>query len=169
MLFGIMISTVNNISGVVNSHFGANSLSYGFCHFVFPTYNPSMPANLCTMEAGLYDGPTYKFRCFQDDAVVYNPGNDACEYFAGIDDLALNQITLYPNPSKGSFDVQMQEGCSVLGIVITDIHGRKVSFEQLNMDVSNINITLKNATTGNFLVNIIYENGNSEAHRVLVK
>lgn len=90
------------LRGTYNSRFGCHSETYGHYNFVFPL------KSWCG-DPGLDDTPLYKFKCFQDDGLTYNPSGEDCEYLlnnVGIEESNYYKPNIYPNPSDGKITIE---------------------------------------------------------------
>lgn len=81
-----------HLSGKANARFGAT----GSYLFPFPRW--------CENQGGL-DIDMVSFLCFEDDSLYYNPSGGACEYYLGMDEYGLSNLSVFPNPSAGKIEV----------------------------------------------------------------
>lgn len=125
-------SSSNSIlqGGVINSHFGMMSTDFGFSHGFFPVWawcNSQVPN----------DGTMYKLRCFQDDSLTYNPGNEDCEYYTylGLTEHAAFDLSIFPNPSSGKIVVSSEvplsqvRVLSIAGVLLKNIEANQAILE----------------------------------------
>lgn len=116
-------SSTNSIQhgGIVNSHFGKISATFGYTGGFFPVMG------WCSQSPN--DGTFYKLRCFQDDSLIYNPENVDCEYYTylKLGEKQLTDVTVFPNPSSGIIslrsDVPLKQirVMSILGAVLKEV------------------------------------------------
>jgi len=123
------------IASVINDFNSSNTLA-----------NAQLPEGMNTIEWTITD----------------NGGNTAvCSYtitvntYVGIDDIAGNEISVYPNPTNGIFNIETSK--KPLNIEITDITGK--SIYSSNSTNNNAEIDLSNKASGVYLIKIRTENG----------
>lgn len=89
----------------------------------------------------------------------------------GINDLSLSNFIIYPNPSKGQFNIQFSsESESDVKILVHDLLGRKI-FEnkyKKNSSTFNQNIQLKNITSGFYLLTVI-DGERKEERKIMIE
>jgi subtilisin-like proprotein convertase family protein len=89
----------------------------------------------------------------------------------GINDLSLSNFIIYPNPSKGQFNIQFSsESESDVKILVHDLLGRKI-FEnkyKKNSPAFNQNIHLKNIISGFYLLTVI-DGERKEERKIMIE
>ena len=65
----------------------------------------------------------------------------------------INNLTIYPNPSSGIFNI-MTQNSTIEGIEIYDVLGKQIDFNINNQDNTNLVLDLSNASTGIYFVKI---------------
>jgi hypothetical protein len=99
----------------VNSRFGSMA-----------TYLLPFPRRCDTQ--GALDIDQVSFLCFEDDSLYYNPTGGACEYYLGLEESKLGNVSVFPNPSTGKIellsDVSLNQVqvMSVLGTTLKVFH-----------------------------------------------
>ncbi len=93
-------SSYLKLRGKYNSRFGAFSSTLSEQSLLFPS--PTFCNEI------IVDYYLYKFKCFQDDELFYNPSGEDCEALlhVGIKEQLNPNFTLFPNPSKGIFTIE---------------------------------------------------------------
>lgn len=132
-----------HVSGKVNARFGA-ALDYLF------------PRERWCDTLGFFDADELTFLCFEDDSLYYNPTGGACEYYLGLDESKLTQVSVFPNPSSGKIellsDVPLKQikVLNVLGAVLREV----------DTELTLKEIDLSELPHGTYYLNI--ENSNGE-------
>jgi len=85
---------------------------------------------------------------------------------ASIEDLSKNEILVYPNPSKGKFNIITEDPFGGK-LTVTDLHGREVAFKK-SESAKEIQLELSNATTGIYILQII-QDGERYIHKLIVE
>lgn len=93
--------------------------------------------------------------------VTDNAGNsDYCQFhvvvneFVGIDNLSISSISIYPNPTNGIVYISSYIDKEVFkNVEITDIHGKTISYFQINKS-ANIQIDISNKPDGIYFLKI---------------
>jgi hypothetical protein len=95
-------------------------------------YNPSNQALTSSLDtAGNIPGQFNYYYisssefCSADTSVVLVNVDGSCTY-TSINELEENNISIFPNPSKGTFNLEVNNFTEQKSIEITDIHGREV-------------------------------------------
>jgi hypothetical protein len=127
--------------GKVNARYGSTN------KYLFPF------GRSCDMTIVEFDVVT--FICFEDDSLYYNPTGEACEYYLGVTENKWNDISIYPNPSAGKFE--LVSAIPVQKISIVNLVGETV--KELNVSFSNQNIDLSELPQGNYYLQIENTNG----------
>lgn len=142
--------TVSNTSdspseliGRINSRFGATG-----CYLLpFP--------RRCD-DPGLADLDQVSLLCFQDDSLYYNPSGGACEYYLGLDEPAMNSVSIFPNPSQGKIEVLSE--IPLKNIRLMNVAGATLKEIESNLTLEEID--LSEFPQGTYYLNI--ENSNGE-------
>ncbi len=131
--------------GLVNSRFGMMSSDFAPTHIFFPSYG------WCDQESS-YEGAMYRLLCFQDDSLIYNPGNVDCEYYTylGLDQLSMEKTTIYPNPTTGNLNILSD--VPVSNIEVFDSYGRRCITQSPNLTL--VELDLSGLNSGMYLLKI---------------
>ena len=78
-------------------------------------------------------------------------------------------VKIIPNPNIGSFELIVNDECEISLVEITDINGRNIEYERTINGELNANFSLKNVSTGIYLINITCGNGSVLNSRILIK
>jgi hypothetical protein len=90
----------------VNNTMDAYEYFYGKINTRFgPTQRYLFPLTRVCDSMTVLDIDQITFICFEDDSLYYNPTNEACEYYLGLKESALNTISIFPNPSTGKIEL----------------------------------------------------------------
>ena len=84
----------------------------------------------------------------------------------GINELTTNGFSIYPNPSKGIFNIKSKTVLNNAQLLIRDINGKLILSQTLNSD--NIKIDISNSPAGIYLLQIITDNKIIN-HKILLK
>ena len=68
-----------------------------------------------------------------------------------------NEFTMYPNPSKGLINLQVETLVGAGSIVVTDLYGKSVKTQALSMGANTVNIS--HLSKGFYLVSVITSEG----------
>lgn len=74
----------------------------------------------------------------------------------------MKEVTIYPNPSNGIFNLVSQENIS---IEVYDIIGKLITNQKFSIGTNSFDMS--NFNTGVYLLKITNENGNSETHKLI--
>jgi subtilisin-like proprotein convertase family protein len=89
----------------------------------------------------------------------------------GINNLSLSNFTMYPNPNKGTFNIQFSSQTdNDVKVLVHDLLGRKI-FEnkyKKNSSAFNQNIQLKNITSGFYLLTVI-DGEKKEERKIMIE
>jgi hypothetical protein len=95
----------------------------------------------------------------KDSLVITIPSKDSCDKISGVESFTLqNSIKLYPNPTTGSFTVEIPKNMSAaeISFSIIDIYGKELlsnSFQ--NTTDTKFQFNLSNVPKGTYLIKII--------------
>jgi len=81
------------------------------------------------------------------------------EHTLSINNVALNNFNIYPNPSNTIFNIELHDFGSREILSVYDIFGRKIKTKKLNNQKTNVN--LNGFSNGVYFFKITSENGNS--------
>lgn len=161
MFYQTRDSSTNSIlhGGLYNSHFGMMSGDFGFSHYLFPAFG------WCNTSPN--DGTMYKLRCFQDDSLVYNPGNVDCEYYTylSLNELDEVKVSLFPNPATDKVLLRSEE--VVAEVTLYNMIGKECIHKPINLAWSELDSTGLNA--GTYQVKIKTVSGKIVLKRIQVK
>lgn len=93
----------------------------------------------------------------------------SCETVAnvGLDELNQSQITVYPNPSEGVFNIAIGDYVDVLNYSVTDLGGRIVRSER-NIEAQQFNVDLATESKGVYLLRVTHTKG-SQIFKLVLK
>jgi hypothetical protein len=74
----------------------------------------------------------------------------------------MKDVTIYPNPSNGIFNIVAQENIS---IEVYDIIGKLITNQKFSIGTNSFDMS--NFNTGVYLLKVTNENGNSETHKLI--
>ncbi|NVK63223.1 MAG: T9SS type A sorting domain-containing protein [Flavobacteriales bacterium] len=95
---------------------------------------------------------------------------DIDSYIPSIEDIApqsMDFVELFPNPSQGSFDIKISNGQEVEQLIMTNMVGEYVSFEQSD-HAGNIHIALNDPKTGVYILSVHFKDGTKSVKRIVV-
>jgi len=130
------------VSGKVNSRFGPSEA------YVLPFYR--------NCDSTIVEWDQIHFICFEDDSLYYNPTNEACEYYLGLNESALNPVTIYPNPSSGK--IELLSDIPLKHIQVMKLVGATLKAFDANLTLMEIDLT--ELPSGTYYLKI--ENSNGE-------
>lgn len=137
--------SINTLNGSINYgspiSSGTHLLSYTICDNLFPSI------------------------CATTNVLITVPASRSSEN--GNDDLDLNSIVVYPNPSSGIFSIQFNENLPALTLEIFNLLGQKVHQEKLidkNVQIINVNYLAQ----GTYLLKIS-SNEKEFVDRIIIK
>ncbi|MHB1277816.1 MAG: T9SS type A sorting domain-containing protein [Bacteroidia bacterium] len=81
----------------------------------------------------------------------------------GLDKIDPSLITIYPNPSRGSFQVETPENLEIISSEIITLDGKQYAIE--STEGKNVNIRLN---PGIYVINVHFSNGTFASKRVVV-
>ena len=90
------------------------------------------------------------FICFEDDSLYYNPTNEACEYYLGLKESALNPVTVFPNPSSGK--IELLSDIPLKTIKVMNVLGATLKEFDTNLTLKEID--LSELPQGTYYLNI---------------
>ena len=76
-----------------------------------------------------------------------------------ISENSLKQISLYPNPNDGHFNISIEKGKIS---TVQDVFGRNISFEVLERNAASSEVRLKPIAPGIYFIRIKLENNHFE-------
>lgn len=151
MFYDTRDSSTNSIQhgGLVNSHFGMMSEDFTPSHGFFPVQG------WCSQSPN--DGIFYKLRCFEDDSLIYNPGNVDCDYYTylSVGESELMKVSVFPNPSSGK--IELLSGIPLKHIQVMNLVGATLREFDTNLTLKEID--LSELPHGTYYLNIENQNG----------
>lgn len=139
----------SEVIGHINSRFGAT----GCYLFPFPRW--------CDNQGAL-DIDMVHFLCFQDDSLYYNPSGGACEYYLGLDEVKLTQVSVFPNPSSGK--IELLSETSLKTVRVMNLLGAVL--KEVNSELTLQEIDLSDLPQGTYYLNIENSNGEHAVKRI---
>jgi hypothetical protein len=130
------------IHGKINTRFGPTQ------RYLFPLPRPC--------DSSSVDIDQITFICFQDDSLYYNPTNEACEYYLGLNESTLNTISVFPNPSSGK--IELLSDIPLKKIQVVNVLGTTLKEIEANLTLKEID--LSELPQGTYYLKI--ENSNGE-------
>lgn len=106
-------SSYYKLRGSYNARFGAYSEILSEFNSVFPLPSLSCDSNI------IVEYPLFSFTCFEDDSLFYNPNGIDCEYMLthlGVPNLDTKHTKIYPNPTSGTFIIEVQSGMTEINV-----------------------------------------------------
>lgn len=128
------------LRGSYNSRFGNHSELNTQYNFLFPR------KSFCS-NPEIDDTYLYKFRCFQDEQVTYNPSGEDCEYplgIVGIKKVEFYNNNIFPNPTNGLINVCTEN--ELTDMFIYDSSGQEVEKFTLIGNENEIEVSLEKGT-----------------------
>jgi len=134
------ISTSDNcqIVCVINNFNNTSTLS-----------NVQLPVGLNTINWTITDIAENETTCSFDVQV---------NAFVGIPDLSENELTVYPNPTTGLVSIDISKVHNVTNVEITDITGKLISNNSLQINNSQLDVDLSGCSNGVYFINIQSQN-----------
>ena len=80
----------------------------------------------------------------------------------------IERLSIVPNPHAGNFKLAVADGCKILQVVVHDVKGTEVQFEQLYLLDNNATIQLRNQEQGIYIVTVRCEDGTNYTGRSLL-
>ena len=81
--------------------------------------------------------------------------------------LSLNTFNVYPNPAKGTVNVQLNANELIQSIELINVQGQTLLSKAVNASVSNETLNVSNLVSGIYFVQVTSENG-SATSRIVV-
>jgi hypothetical protein len=81
--------------------------------------------------------------CFQDDSLYYNPTGGACESYLGLNEMEMNAISVFPNPTSGIMKV-LSEGI-LSRLEVFDSYGRLCIIQFPNLTLTELDLSVLNS------------------------
>ena len=98
--------------------------------------------------------------CPEDTALILVNVDPSCNYSLGLNDLSLN-VSIYPNPSTGIFQIQINGLSEQLDLLIEDINGRVIQYTSSFVKGDGLySFDLSNAISGIYFVRLKAERFN---------
>jgi hypothetical protein len=130
------------VAGKVNSRFGPSEA------YLLPLYR--------NCDSTFVEFDQISFICFEDDSLYYNPTNEACAYYLGLNESQLNKVSVFPNPSSGKIELLSEIPLKTVQVV--NLLGSKM--KEFNVNLTMQQIDLSDLPQGTYYLNI--ENSNGE-------
>ena len=114
-------SCLHKQNGIVNERFGVFSNTFSQHSFLFPTLSVCDPIP--------NDTYFFKFICFEDDDLYFNPNSQDCEYplnHLSIEEISGTELLIYPNPFHEYINVVSADQL-ILNVSLIDAKGQVVS------------------------------------------
>lgn len=112
-------------------------------------FDPSVAgAGFHTIVYSYTDGST---GCTNSDSQVFDVQN--C---ASLEEEEFTNLSIYPNPSAGLFNIQLNGSDLIKSVTVVDVAGRKV-FEMNEVNSNSLKLDLNTADSGTYLLNITTE------------
>lgn len=96
------------------------------------------------------------FRCYSDNDLFSYTSNIApsCDYITSINTInnISDRVKVYPNPSNGSFSIELDKSLPVKEIMITNLLGKNIFRQQINDEKV---IDINNLASGSYILSII--------------
>lgn len=92
---------------------------------------------------------------------VLNLSNDETQYFAGA-------ISLYPNPTQGSFSIQNTHQLNIQKVEVLDVVGNLIGVYDISSSLSSIPMNLPSLSNGVYLVKVFMEQNLVSSQRLIV-
>lgn len=83
-------------------------------------------------------------------------------------DKELNNLTLFPNPSSGSFTLLWNADLALTEVTISDMNGKLMTKELINNRTGEMRIENNGLAPGIYLVKTTFEGGKTNTHKLLV-
>ena len=131
--------------------------------YVYVGYDESYRA---TASAAFDDYRVYDYPMSPAEiSALYNSTSTSCMSVIATDDLPLSSyISIYPNPSNGSFKVHNSSGNDIVSYTITDIIGH----ELVNGGLVTNEINADNLNNGIYILSLRDAKGNTSQHKIEV-
>lgn len=130
------------VSGKVNSRFGPSEA------YLLPFYR--------NCDSSIVEFDQISFICFEDDSLYYNPNNQACEYYLGLNETEMSKVSVFPNPSQGK--IELLSDIPLKTIQVMNVLGTVLKEIRSNLTLTEID--LSELPQGTYYLNI--ENSNGE-------
>jgi hypothetical protein len=105
--------------------------------------------------------------CFSENGItVYPDASTNCDLINSVDPVKLNndQITIYPNPSNGSFRVDFNQSMNISKIQVTDLPGNII----LKRPADNQKYTvIENLKSGVYILTVVDKNNRSMSYKII--
>ena len=110
----------------------------------------------------LYNNFPNKLVCFKHNDNVEFLDNPTCNKCfctsSNIDDLILEKINIYPNPTKDVLNIEVQENTKIKSISIYSMDGKLIKKSKYSYNSEKINIT--SLKSGSYIINLETDKGN---------
>lgn len=114
------------------------------------------------------DNADYTLTCFsQEGATLYPNPTSACEVITSVNSIPkeTETINIYPNPSNGSFTIDLNKTKNIREIGLSDMLGKKVLDQKINTETS---VQINSISNGTYILTLITDNGNTINKKVIV-
>ncbi len=139
---GYTDSSYEYISGKINARFG-------------PSQQYLLPWTRACVNEGAFDVDQITFICFEDDSLYYNPTNEACEYYLGLDEAVKSTVLVFPNPSQGK--IELLSDIPLKYIKVLNVIG--TTLKEIRTDLTLKEIDLSELPSGTYYLDIENTNG----------
>lgn len=89
------------------------------------------------------------------------------EEFLGVNDIALDKVTLYPNPTEGDFTIDLANRYDAVDVTVTNIIGQQIALSRIE-NTSKLDLSI-DGKSGIYFVTIQTSEGSSKTLKVIKK